>query len=122
MALNTAEHLAATQMFINERPISIVVKRVTRTSDGQGGFTKSTPTNLSAQTVRKVARARMADVDTRVTEDGSVVVPTAVLIGMPSLNIQRYDVCDIGGVPHEVVFVSRLPEWRTHAEVVERNG
>jgi hypothetical protein len=122
MALNTAEHLAATQMFINERPVNVVFTRVSKASDGQGGWVKTGPTPLAAQQVRKVATSRLADVSTRVTENGAVVVPTAYLIGMPTLNVQRYDKCVIDGVPHEVVFVGRLPEWRIQAEVVETSG
>ena len=120
MALNTAEHLAATQMFINERPVMISFVRTVKTSDGQGGWTKTTPTTLSPQRVRKVAQGRVSDTTQRVSSDGAVVIPTSVLIGMPDLDVQRYDTFLYNGVPHEVLWVTRLPEWRTSAEVVER--
>lgn len=122
MALNTAEHLAATQMFINERPVSVVFERVSKVPDGQGGWTKTPLASLAPQVVRKVATSRLADLSARTTEDGAVVVPSAYLIGMPDTDVQRYDKCDINGVPHEVVYVARLPEWRVQAEVVEISG
>lgn len=122
MALNTAEHLAATQMFIDERPINVVFARVSKVSDGQGGWIKTPLASLPAQRVRKVATSRLADLSARVTEDGATIVPSAYLIGMPSMDVQRYDKCVIDGVPHEVVYISRLPEWRTQAEVVETSG
>ncbi len=122
MALNTAEHLAATQLFINERPIDVVFERVSKVSDGQGGWIKTPLSTLPAQTVRKVATSRLADISTRVSEDGAVVVPSAYLICMPDVDVQRYDKCVIDGIPHEVVFINRLPEWRVQAEVVESSG
>lgn len=122
MALNTAEHLAATQMFIDQRPIDVVFERVSKTSDGQGGWTKTPLATLSPQTMRKVATSRLADVATRTTEDGSVIVPSAYLICMPDVDVQRYDKCVLYGIKHEVVYVTRLPEWRVQAEVVEIGG
>jgi hypothetical protein len=120
MALDTAEHLAATQMFIDERPVSIVLQRSARVTDSQGGWTKGAPAPRTAQVMRKVASGRVMDMQERVTEDGSVVVPTASLIGMPDVDIERYDTFVLDGVKHEVVWVSRLPEWRMQAEIVER--
>ena len=122
MPLNTAEHLAATQMFIDERPIDVVFQRVSKVSDGQGGWTKSPSAPLPPQAMRKVATARLADLSARTTEDGAVVVPSAYLIGMPDVDVQRYDKCELYGVMHEVVYVTRLPEWRVQAEVVEISG
>jgi len=122
MPLNTAEHLAATRMFINERPVNVVFERIAKVSDGQGGWVKTPLATLPPQTVRKVATSRLADLSSRTTEDGAVVVPSAYLIGMPDLDVQRYDKVAIDGVPHEVVYVTRLPEWRVQAEVVEISG
>lgn len=120
MALNTADHLAATQMFIDERPVDVAIERITKIVDGQGGWTKSPPTTLPPQRVRKVAQGRVSDTKQRMASDGALVIPTAVLIGMPDLDVQRYDKFSLYGVLHEVVWVTRLPEWRTSAEVVER--
>lgn len=120
MALNTAEHLAATQMFIDERPIELALVRSTKVSDGEGGWTKTSPTTLSPQRVRKVAQGRIADTTQRMTSDGALVIPTAVLIAMPDFDVQRYDTFTLDGIPHEVLWVTRLPEWRVQAEVVER--
>ena len=122
MALDTPEHLAATRMFIDQRPENIVLSRVTQVLDGQGGWTKSSPTTLPPQTMRKVATARLADLTARTTEDGATVVPTAYLIAMPDADIQRYDIFELDGVMHEVLYIGRLPEWRIQAEVVERRG
>lgn len=122
MALNTAEHLAATKMFIDQRPIDVVFERVSKVSDGEGGWTKTPLATLPPQQCRKVATSRLADLSARTTENGSVVVPSAYLICMPDVDVQRYDKCELYGVPHEVVYVSRLPEWRVQAEVVEISG
>jgi len=120
MALNTAEHLAATQMFIDERPVMITFTRSSKTADGQGGWTKTGPTPLSPQQCRKVAQGRIADTTQRMTSDGALVIPTSVLIAMPDFDVQRYDTFLYDGLPHEVLWVTRLPEWRVQAEVVER--
>jgi len=120
MALDSAEHVALTQMFIDQRPIDVVLQRSAKVSDGQGGWTKTPLTTLPPQRVRKVATARLADLTARTTEDGAVVVPTAYLVCMPDVDIQRYDTFELAGILHEVLYVTRLPEWRVQAEVVER--
>jgi len=121
MALDTRIHLLQTQKFVSERPVDIVVQRRRRQSDGKGGFKWVTGSSLPPQTVRKVGIGRLSATTERTTADGKVVVPNATIIALPQIDLQRYDKFEIDGIMHEVVAVSRLPEWRVSADVYEES-
>jgi len=121
VSLATPFHLRQTQAFIACRPVEIRIERFKKVADGRGGFTlEPDPASpLDSQTVRKVGSARIGATVERVTSDGRTVVPSATLIAMPDADIKRYDKFVLDGVPHEVVDVAILPEWRLSAEVFE---
>lgn len=119
MALDTRIHLLQTQKFVSERPVDIVVQRRRRQSDGKGGFKLVPGGSLPSQTVRKVGIGRVGALHDVTTADGKIVTPTATIIALPQVDLQRYDKFEIDGVVHEVVAVSRLPEWRVSADVYE---
>lgn len=115
-----ALHEKQTKAFIEQNSDLIVIRRRPRISDGAGGHTWGAEAALPAQTARKVGQGRVGALTERTTEDGAVVVPTAVLVCMPGADIQRFDHFTLGDTDHEVVWVNTLPEWRITAEVVER--
>lgn len=119
MTQASAIHLKQTEAFIAENPEAIVLTRRAKVVQQSGGWRYDAGVALLAQNFRKVAVGRVKDTVERVTEDGRTVIPSAVLIGLPERDIQRGDLFTLDGVPHEVVFVNRRPEWRVSAEVVE---
>lgn len=111
-----------TRQFIDENPIEVVFTRRTKTPTASGGYTWTNPQQIQPQRVRKVIPDRQAATQgiRRVTEDGTVIVPSALLIGMIDLDVQRFDLATIDGKIHEVVFVTRRPIFqRTVVEVVQ---
>jgi len=118
MSLATAEHLAATQMFIDANPNSFVLTRTARTSDGAGGFLPGTATVKTPQTMRLVGLGQLSASAERVSADGRIVRATFALVGMPNADVQVGDTFPFEGKTHEVLFVSKHPEWRVRAEVL----
>lgn len=74
---------------------------------------------MAPQTMRKVGSSLRSNAESRTTEDGRVVTISANMIGLPSVDIAIGDKFTLDGVEHEVVGISRLPEWRVQAEVTE---
>ena len=117
MTLATADHIAATQMFIDANANSFVLTRTGRTSDGAGGFLPGSTTTLSAQTMRLVGLSQLSASAERVSTDGHIVRATFALIALPSADVAVGDTFTFEGKVHEVLFVSTHPEWRKRAEV-----
>lgn len=114
-----------TAQFISENPIEVVVTRRTKQATSSGGFKWMNPVELLPQTMRKVLPNRVSDSEgnRRTDANGRTVVPTANLIGQIDADIDRFDLVDISGVPHEVVWVTRRDMFaRTVAEVVQYAG
>lgn len=120
MSLATADHLAATQMFIDANSNSFVLTRPTRVPDGAGGTVDSGSTTLAAQTMRLVGLSQLSASAERVSADGHIVRATFALIALPSADVEVGDVFTFDGHVHEVLFVSAHPEWRKRAEVFRR--
>lgn len=117
MALDTALHISATQMFIDANPSDITLTRTPMVSDGAGGKVAGTPSTLDPQVMRLVGLNNRAASQTRITFDGETVVPTFALIAPPSADMQAGDQFMFEGKLHEVVFVNTHPEWRKQGEV-----
>ena len=120
-------HLRLTRRFIEENPSVATVKRRTRSDDGEGGYALSDVDGegthtLDLNAVRLVQRRNLGDQSVRITPDGRSVVPTYIVVAMPDESIKEEDVILLGGQRYEVVFVSRSPQWRLSAEVVEFRG
>lgn len=110
-----------TEKFISYRPVSAVVKRPALTDDGAGGIRKGAHTALPPQRIRRVPTALNIQVDT--SEMGRVERFDLYLVGMPDFDVQKGDVVEVGDNTYDVRFVSRIPEHRIAAGVVEvRDG
>lgn len=119
MSLNNRYHLRLTEAFINERPVDVILMRPVVVEDFSGGYVSSGSSPLPSQTVRKVASPFVRDAAARVITDGDQNRPSFTLIGMPDVDILKDDTFEIDGVWHRVTSVSRIPEWRVAADVVE---
>lgn len=119
MALDSALHLKQTEAFINERPIEVIMRRRAKVATTAGGHARGPEVPLPPVTVRKVAQGRIGALTERTTEDGRTVVPTAVVIAMPTADIKRGDHFTFNDIDHEILFVNDTPEWRLSAEVLE---
>lgn len=117
MSLASSAHLKLTERFIAERPIDITVMRRTEVATPAGGTRREAPVPLPAQTVRMVEPLRTQSRTERLDENGRVVVPTRVVIGMPDMDIERFDTFTAYGSEWKVVHISELPEWRKSVEV-----
>lgn len=117
MAHSSAQHIKATQAFIDANPTEVTLSRPTRVSDGVGGTVQSGSTAIAAQTMRIVALNLRSASEATVTADGQVVVPTHALIALPSAEVAVGDQFTDGGKVFEVLVVQRRPEWRIRAEV-----
>lgn len=117
MSLATADHIAATQMFIDANANQFVLTRPTKVSDGAGGWQRSGQTVLDAQTMRLVGSSLQSAEASVVTADGQTVVPQFALVALPSADMAVGDTFTFEGATHEIVFVSTHPEWRKRAGV-----
>jgi hypothetical protein len=114
-----AIHLEQTRYFIGENPIDISITRSSRVSDGAGGWKFDSPATLDPITVRKVGINAQSAAVKRTNENGSMVLPTGLLICMPDADIERFDRFSIGEVEYSVIHISTLPPWRKSVEVYE---
>lgn len=120
MTLDTKVHRNLTELYIKQRPVSIIVKRTTKVQGADGGWTKSAPVALAAQHGRIVELLRAQATERRTTDEGDIVIPTHILVTMPDADFQRKDTFIAYGELWEVIHVSRLPEWRLSLELVSR--
>lgn len=119
MSQTTAQHIAATQAFIDANPTDVVLTRYTSGDDGAGGTTQIEPQTLEPQVMRIVAQNLKTAAESRVTPDGQVVTPVFAVIALPSADIAVGDQFTDDDKLLEVVYVQRRPEWRVRAEVFE---
>lgn len=123
MTTADAIHVKQTVAFINEAPMDIIIHRRHKEEVPSGGFKWVNDPDLAPQTVRKLGRyvssANVGGSGSRTTTDGQVVVPNAIIIGLPDFDVQIGDTFDIDGISHEVMWVSDLPPWRRAVEVYE---
>lgn len=120
--LTSRLHRNVTAWFIRQRPSEITLKRRPKIDDGKGGFIWGPSADLPPQTMRKVASFRLSAVTERTSADGSIIIPTAALIGMGDADIRRYDRFFLDGKWHRVVsHPQQIPGWRTQSEIVEED-
>lgn len=98
-----------TKQFITENPTSMVLTRRTRTPDGAGGYTLTSPTALGAQVVRVVQQTAAATVE-RQTVEGEVVRPEYKIVAEWDADIAEGDITTINGRRVEVVFINDIME------------
>lgn len=107
-----------TKYFIAADPISLVLTRTPKVSDGAGGLKNGTPVALTAQTVRLIPLQDATQ--QRTTADGKQVLPQYMLMGEYNADIARGDTFVIAGRRYEVVFVLQNKQYEVKSEVYYR--
>jgi hypothetical protein len=123
----TNDDLAAkiTTQFIEENPVDLVMVRRTKEATGAGGFRWTNPTPQAVQTMRVVLPNRSATNEggQRTDSSGKVVVPSYLIVAQLDANVERFDLVDIDGLQHEIVWVTSRPLFgRVVCEAVRHAG
>jgi len=119
MSMLDSLHVEATQMFIDQNPVTVTVMRSERVSDGAGGYVQAPFKAIATVKTRRVARGFVGDVQARTTTEGAIVIPGWTFVFLPDEPIQPGDQWTMNDHLHEVVFISVSPPWRLNAEVYE---
>lgn len=114
--------LATTQQFIDYRPVEVTIRRPVVTISPAGGRVRGAPITVGTWTVRPVEGSAVGGHagSERLTSDGALAVPTHRVTAMPDCEVQRFDEFDWDGKTWEVLWVSRMPEWRVEMQVIGR--
>jgi hypothetical protein len=108
-----------TQAFINADDREVVLHRLTTAANGTGGA-RPVRTPLPAQTMRLLPQPESTSTERRLP-DGSVVVPTWVLLGTHTADVKRGDTFDLpDGTTGEVVYVHEKRDYEVKGEVIAR--
>lgn len=124
MARDTQEREAlrsGTRRFVQSDPTAVALSRVTRQSDGAGGYLPDTTTVLPDQTVKMQPISTQQYVERSAPSSGRVVTVTHHMFGEYDLDVQPGDTFNWNGHKWEVVFVDDSLEYRTLVEVA-RSG
>jgi hypothetical protein len=106
---------ANTTEFINADFKDIVLNRVTRTSNGAGGYTEE-ETPVDAQRMRLIPQqGNMSPL--RETLDGEAVQPDYVLLGEWNADLMRWDTFVDLGRRYQVLFVHEKSSYERKGEV-----
>jgi hypothetical protein len=113
---------AGTRAFIAADPRDVVLTRTPLVPTGTGGLRRGTPVLLPAQRLR-VLPADAGPGTERRLPDGTVVVPTWVLLGEHTADIGRGDTFPLSdGSTGEVVYVHEKKSYQVKGEVVSRGA
>lgn len=113
MRRNTAAFIAADSR-------EIVLTRTPRVPNGTGGTKAGVPAPLAPQTLRVLPQDASSSTERRLP-DGTVVVPTWVLLGEYTADIKRQDTFSLpDGTTGEVVYVHEKRAYQVKGEVVAR--
>lgn len=116
--MNAAElHEAQTQRFVDENSRLIELYRSVLSPDGAGGFTRSAPVKVNAQSLRVVGLRNARPIT---TPDGTQDIIEKNLVGMPGADIQIGDTFEHNGSMYEVLDVNTDPGWSVVAGVRKR--
>lgn len=107
-----------TEAFVNYRPTDVILIRTTKVADGQGGYTRDTPTPLPPQKLRLVKINRLAEI-VRMNAAGRQVSPNWTLLGDIETDMKRFDTCTVEGHKLEIVHVTDIPNDSKIAECWE---
>lgn len=112
---------AQTQAFIAADAEDIQVRpRITRVSDGAGGWVEPVEPPLLPVTVRLIPQSDK--VPEAAVSEGRRSVPEFILIAMPGTNLDRYDVFSWRGKEWEISHIHEKPEYELKADVVLHVG
>jgi hypothetical protein len=112
---------ANTRQFIRADPRDVILLRTPTVDTGAGTTRPGTPAPLPSQTLRLLPQAESTSTERRLP-DGTVVVPTWVLLGEHTADLQRGDVFDLpeGAGTGEVVYVHEKKAYQVKGEVIAR--
>jgi hypothetical protein len=106
----------ATRAFILADPEDLSFVRMTRTSDGSGGWTYESPVSLAPQTARLIPQSdRVTEVE---SSDGRRAVPDWILLMEPGSDMQRYDHFSWRGVEWEIAQMHFKPDYEMKGDVI----
>lgn len=109
-----------TREFIAGDPRDVVLTRVPRLPNGTGGTRPGVAAPLPPQTLRLLPQDASTSTERRLP-DGTVVVPTWVLLGEHTADILRGDSFPLpDGTTGEVVYVHEKRAYQVKGEVVAR--
>lgn len=109
-----------TEAFIAADDRQIVLTRTPRVENGTGGTRAGAPAPLPAQTLRLLPQDTSTSTERRLP-DGTVVVPTWVLLGPHTADLKRGDTFPLpDGTTGEVVYVHEKKDYQVKGEVVVR--
>lgn len=116
----TALDLAQTQGFIAYRPSTVMIKRGERTKTDAGGYKLGEPEEVGEIELRVVEMLRIQGREQRLSAGGELITPTHMAIMMPDQDVLRHDIFDWDDMTWEVLWISKLPDWRWQLELVGR--
>jgi hypothetical protein len=105
--------------FIDARPSDVTIIRTPGVADAAGGHATGAAQTLTPQRARIVKTSRQV-APTRQTIDGDIVTVDALLIGSPTLDVERGDRLEDGTSRFEVVFVHPDRSEETRSELILR--
>lgn len=110
-----------TKAFIDADDRSVVLLRPTRVPNGTGGTRPGPAAPLAAQTMRLLPQDASSSTERRMA-DGTVVLPTWVLLGTHDADMKRGDtfVMPDGTTTAEVVYVHEKKAYEVKGEVATR--
>lgn len=110
-----------TEAFIDADPREITLMRAASVPTGTGGARPGVAAPLATQTLRLIPQAESTSTERRLP-DGSVVIPTWVLLGMHTANMQRGDTFTLpdGVTTGVVVYVHEKRDYEVKGEVIAR--
>lgn len=109
-----------TRAFILADASDLVLRRRTRTSDGAGGFTYSTPVEIASQTFRLIPQTdQVPEIE---DSNGRMAVPEWIILGEAGADVKRYDRFTWRSMDWEIVQVHLKPDYETKGDVVRVGG
>lgn len=109
-----------TKRFIDADSRAVVLTRTPLVPTGTGGARPGVAVPLAAQTLRLLPQAASTATERRLP-DGSVVVPTWVLLGEYTADLKRGDTFPLpDGTTGEIVYVHEKKVYQVKGEVIAR--
>lgn len=111
-------HDSVNRHFINQNPVTLVIKRESLVSDGAGGQTAVNKGEVATVIGRIVGNRNWEAGQVRTVPDGIQVTPSHSLVFEKGVDIRIDDYvhCPDTGEDFRITFVSDSPPWRKTAE------
>lgn len=108
----------STEAFIDENPVDVRFIRTPRVRTSAGGWVDGAPISLDPQRVRLVNQQGYL-ADRRINEQGDVIVPRYMVIGMPGTDMRKGDTFTIEDVEYRINSVNTSPPYAVRGEAFE---